>query len=146
MGLISLPVLNKISNSNYWSNIWESSNLFKKYFYLSIFLNKYFNLLFIDYTLSIINQIIVKNKFKKGYFINLNFKKKLLKNFFLGKVWILKYQTWYIITIRLFNTKVLKKKELDLKKKTKKWKNYYYSVNKNLNNKNLNLLNYKNQF
>lgn len=55
MGLISLFVLNKISNLNYWSNIWESFNLFKKYFYLFIFLNKYFNLLFIDYILSIIN-------------------------------------------------------------------------------------------
>lgn len=146
MGLISLPVLNKVSNSNYWNNIWDSSNLFKKYFYLSLFLNKYFNLLFLDYSLNIINSIISKNKLKKGYFLNKFFKNKILKNFFLGKIWILKYQTWYLIIIKLFSTKILKKKEINVKTKVKKWKNYNKYVYNNLNNKNVNFMNYKNKF
>jgi hypothetical protein len=86
MGLVSLPVLNKISDANYFNNIWDSSNLFKKYFYLSLFLNKYFNLLFMDYSLSIINEIVLKNRLKKGFIINNYLKKKILKNFFLGKL------------------------------------------------------------
>ena len=146
MGLISLPVLNKVSSSNYWNNIWDSSNLFKKYFFLSIFLNKYFSLIFTDYSLSIISKIISKVKIKKGYFLNNHFKKKILRNFFLGKIWILKYQTWYLIIVKLFSTKILKKKELDYKKKNKKWKNTYKFVYQNLNKNKTNFLNYKNKF
>jgi hypothetical protein len=92
MGLISLPVLNKISNSNYFNNLWDSSTLFKKYLYLTLFLNKFFNILFTDYTLSVISKLLKQNKTKKGYFYNNRLKKKIVKNFFLGKVWILKYQ------------------------------------------------------
>ena len=147
MGLISLPVLNKVSSSNYWNNIWDSSNLFKKYFYLSLFLNKYFNLIFTDYTLSIVNSIILKSKLKKGYFLNNYLKKKILRNFFLGKIWILKYQTWYLIIVKLFSTKILKKKEINNKRKNKKWKNTYKYIYKNLNNNiGIDFMNYKNKF
>ncbi len=146
MGLVSLPVLNKVSNSNYWNNIWDSSNLFKKYLYLTLFLNKFFNILFIDYTLSMINKIISKNKLKKGYIYYNYLKKKLLKNFFLGKIWILKYQNWFLIIIKIFSNKLLKKKNLNLKKNSKKIINYYKYINFNLNNKNVNFLNYKNKF
>lgn len=146
MGLISLPVLNKVSNSNYWNNIWDSSNLFKRYLYLSIFLNKFFNLLFIDYTLTIINKLLTKNKIKKGYLYYNYLKKKILKNFYLGKVWILKYQSWFIIIIRVFSTKTIKSKKLSFQKKNKKIKSYYSYLNFNINNKNINFLNYKNKF
>jgi hypothetical protein len=147
MGLVSLPVLNKIGNSNYWNNIWDSSNLFKKYFYLSLFLNKYFNLLFTDYSLNIINAIILNHKLKKGYHLDKFIKNKILKSFFLGKIWILKYQGWYLIIIKLFSTKILKKKDFSIKYKNKKWKNYYkYIYNNTFKNKNLNFLNYKNKF
>jgi len=146
MGLISLPVLNKISNSNYWNSIWDSQNLFKKYFYLSLFLNKYFNLLFLDYSLNIINKIVMKTKFKRGYYLNSNLKKKILKNFFLGKVWILKYQKWYLIIIKLFNTNILKKKRVNSFSRNKKWKSLYTFIYKGLNKNKVNFLNYKNKF
>jgi hypothetical protein len=60
--------------------------LFKKYFYLSLFLNKYFNLLFTDYSLNIINAIILNHKLKKGYHLDKFIKNKILKSFFLGKI------------------------------------------------------------
>ena len=146
MGLISLPVLNKISNSNYFNNLWDSSTLFKKYLYLTLFLNKFFNILFTDYTLSIISKLLKKNKIKKGYFYSNHLKKKIIKNFFLGKVWILKYQKWYLVIIKLFSVKLTNSKFPNLKGKTKKLKNYYKYINFNLNNKNINFLNYKHKF
>jgi len=125
MGLISLPVLNKINNSNYWNNIWDSSTLFKRYFYLTIFLNKYFQLIFTDYTLNILNKLILKSKLKKGYFLNNYIKKKLIRNFFLGKILILKYQNWYLIIIKLFSSNILQKKELNNYFKNKKKKKFF---------------------
>lgn len=146
MGLISLPVLNKISNSNYFNNLWDSSTLFKKYLYLTLFLNKFFNVLFTDYTLSIISKLLKKNKVKKGYLYSNYLKKKIIKNFFLGKVWILKYQKWYLIVIKLFSIKPTNLNSLNFKVKSKKLKSYYRYINFNLNNKNINFLNYKNKF
>ena len=146
MGLVSLPVLNKVSTSNYWNNIWDSSSLFKKYFYLTLFLNKFFNILFIDYTLSIINKLITKNKIKKGYLYYNYLKKKIFKNFFLGKIWVLKYQNWFLIIIKIFSIKTFKQKNINFKKKKKKIKNYYKYLNFNISNKHLNFLNYKNKF
>ena len=146
MGLISLPVLNKISNSNYFNNLWDSSTLFKKYLYLTLFLNKFFNILFTDYTLSVISKLLKQNKTKKGYFYNNRLKKKIVKNFFLGKVWILKYQKWYLIIIKLFSVKLINLNASNLKVKTKKLKSYYKYINFNLNNKNINFLNYKHKF
>jgi hypothetical protein len=73
-------------------------------------------------------------------------KKKIVKNFFLGKVWILKYQKWYLIIIKLFSVKLINLNASNLKVKTKKLKSYYKYINFNLNNKNINFLNYKHKF
>jgi hypothetical protein len=52
-----------------------------------------------------------------------------------------------LIVIKLFSTKILKKKDFSIKYKNKKWKNYYkYIYNNTFKNKNLNFLNYKNKF
>ena len=143
MGLISLPVLNKVSYSNYWSNLWDSNLLYKKYFFLSIFLNKYFNLLFIDYTLTFLLNIIKKNKLKKGYYIYSVLKKKIFKNFFLGKVWVLKYQNTYLIIVNLFNTNIINSNYKNNSLSTKKLKNFFgYTYNQIKVNK-TNYLNYK---
>ena len=130
MGLISLPILNKVSYSNYWSNLWDSNLLYKKYFFLSIFLNKYFNLLFIDYTLTFLLNIMKKSNLKKGYYIYSTMKKKFLKNFFLGKVWVLKYQNTFVIVINLFNMNLISssfKKSYNSSKKLKNFFSYSYT-------------------
>lgn len=146
MGLISLPVLNKVSHTNYWSNLWDSNLLFKKYFFLSIFLNKYFNLLFVDYTLTFLLNLIKNNKLKKGYYIYSTLKKKLFKNYFLGKIWILKYQDNYLVVINIFNTNLIQINNRNFYNTSKKWKNYFnYSYNQIKLNK-VNYLNYKYNF
>nr|QLI42447.1 ribosomal protein S3 [Pseudocohnilembus persalinus] len=143
MGLISLPVLNKVSHTNYWSNLWDSNLLFKKYFFLSIFLNKYFNLLFVDYTLTFLLNLIKKNNLKKGYYIYSTLKKKLFKNYFLGKVWVLKYQNSYLVVVNIFNTNLTSVSNKSQSNILKKWKNYFnYSYNQIKLNK-VNYLNYK---
>jgi len=92
MGLISLAYLNKIQNSNYWSNVWDSKLLYKKYLYLSLFLHKYFNIIFSDYMLNILIKHVIQLNLKKGYIFNKPLNKNMFKNFILGKIWILKYQ------------------------------------------------------
>lgn len=146
MGLISLPVLNKISNSNYWNNIWDSSQLFKRYFYLSLFINKFFNLLFLDYSLYLINTIILKKQIKKGYFIENKISKKINKNILLGKIWILKYQKWFIISVKLFSTKIIKKKKKLVRLKYKEKLFFYHQLKNDYSSKKINFMNYKNKF
>lgn len=140
MGLISLPYLNKIQDSNYWNNVWDSKLLYKKYLYLSLFLNKYLSIIFSDYSLNILIKHIININFKKGYLLNSSLKKNFFKNYILGKIWILKYQNWYIIIIKIFslNTNI---KSNTYKKKIKNWTNF----NNNLNFNN-NFLNYKSKF
>lgn len=146
MGLVSLPVLNKVSNSNYWNNLWDSSLLFKKYFYLSLFINKFFNLIFLDYSLKIINKIVLKKQLNKGYYIDNSLNKKLIKNFIIGKIWILKYQKWYIINLRLFTLKSINKKQKNYKLKYKENFFFYKYLKENVNYKKNNFLNYKYKF
>ena len=116
MGLTSLSYLNKIHSFNYWNNVWDSKLLYKKYLYLSLFLNKYFNILFSDHSLNILMRHILFLNIKKGYLLNYFSKKKFFKNYFLGKIWILKYQKYFIIILKIFS---LSSFNFNLKKKTK---------------------------
>jgi len=126
MGLISLSYLNKVQDFNYWNNVWDSKLLYKRYLYLSLFLNKYFNLLFSDYSLNILMRYLIELNIKKGYLLNTSFKKNIFKTYFLGKIWILKYQKWYVIVLKIFS---LLNKNNSIRKKYKKW----VSFNNNLN-------------
>ena len=126
MGLTSLSYLNKIHSFNYWNNVWDSKLLYKKYLYLSLFLNKYFNILFSDHSLNILMKYILVLNTKKGYLLNFYSKKNFFKNYFLGKIWILKYQKQYVIILKIFSMLNINN---NLRKKNKKWFNY----NKNLN-------------
>lgn len=113
MGLVSLPILNKVQDYSYWNNLWDSTDIYKRYFYLVLFINKYFNLLFLDYTLNFINFFIKNLKNLKGYDYNLNLKKKIIQKFFIGKLWILKYQNWFLVIFNLFSVQTLKVFSLD---------------------------------
>ncbi len=139
MGLISLPYLNKIQDSNYWNNVWDSKLLYKKYLYLSLFLYKFLNILFLDYSLNILSKNILTTNIKKGYIFN-NVKNKIKnKKYILGKLWILKYQNWFIVVINIFNISLTDDKKIRNKKKLKNW-----NINSNINY--LNFMNYKNKF
>ena len=140
MGLVSLPFLNKIQDSNYWSNVWDSKIMYKKYLFLSLFLNKFFNIIFSDYSLNILISYIMNLNLKKGYLLNTYIKNKFFKNYLIGKIWILKYQKWFVIILKIFslNTNI---KNLFNKKKSKNW--IYFNSSLNFNK---NFLNYKSKF
>ena len=139
MGLISLSYLNKIQNSNYWNNVWDSKLLYKKYLYLSFFINKYINNIFNDYSIDILINYIINLNLKKGYILNSFLRKKINKNFILGKIWILKYQNWYIIIIKMFTFNF---KNLNLKiNRNKIWLNYRNDLKFSTK-----FMNYKNKF
>jgi len=140
MGLISLPLVNKIQDSNYWSNAWDSKLLYKKYLFLSLFLNKFFNIIFSDYSLNILISYFISLNLKKGYITNSNLKNNFLKSYLLGKVWILKYQKWFIIVIKIFSLENSLKISFK-KKKIKNWVSFNQSLNFNNN-----FLNYKSKF
>lgn len=140
MGLISLPLVNKIQDSNYWSNVWDSKLLYKKYLFLSLFLNKFFNIIFSDYSLNILINCFISLNLKKGYLTNINLKNNFLKSYLLGKIWILKYQKWFIIVIKIFSLENNVKINFR-KKKVKNWVSFNQSLNFNNN-----FLNYKSKF
>lgn len=146
MGLISLPMSNKVSTSNYWENIWDSSLLFKKFFFLTLYLNKFLYTLFFDNVFLIIINNFIKKKYFKGY---KEYKKiQKLNNFFLlGKLWIFKYQTWYILVLNIFNvSNTHKRKKINKKVTTYNFQNYIHKYYNIKNMKQLQFLNYKNIF
>ncbi len=138
MGQTKFKYINRSGYSIYWNNSWESKNNFKKsfinFYFLDIFLNKFFN----D-NLFVKDYFFKKNKsfnFNKNYFSkNILFLKKKyiikkkLKNLkiFNSKIWILNYQNWIIIKIYIYVTKYnyisnIKKKKIIFSKK--KYNNY----------------------
>lgn len=110
MGLKSLPILNKSGISIYWHNIWDSIKLYKKYNLSMYFINDIINYFINEnlYYYCVIN-IKTKNnlyKYKGNKNINddkNNFSK--MKNFYLGKIFILNNQGWLIILINYYVSK-----------------------------------------
>jgi hypothetical protein len=116
MGQTKFKYLNRVGCGIFWNNSWESINNYKKnfinFYFLDLFLNKFFNdnLFIKDYFYKKKNNQCINNKFfyknilflKKKY----NFKKKI-KNIkiFNSKIWILNYQNWVIIKVYVYVTK-----------------------------------------
>lgn len=141
MGLISLAYLNKIRDYNYWNNVWDSKLNYNKYLYLTLFLNKYLNLVFSDFSLNLLIKYINNSNLKRGYLLNSFIKKNFVKSYFIGKIWFFKYQKWVIISIKLFNLGNNITSKHNLRKRNQIWVNY----NKHLNLKK-HTQNYKNKF
>lgn len=60
--------------------------LYKKYIYLSLFLNKYTSVVFVDCALAILINNMVRLNLKKGFLFKSLFKKDYLKKIILGKL------------------------------------------------------------
>lgn len=112
MGLKSLPILNKSGISMYWSNIWDSEKLYKKYSLSFLYLNDviyYFlneNLYY--YCIMKIRSLGEDYRGIRGYkHININKLKKSwnMKNFYLGKILFLKSQGWVIVLVNYFTSR-----------------------------------------
>ena len=132
MGLKSLPYVNKLQDFNYWLYMWDSTLLYKNYLYLSLFLNKFFNILFNDYSLNKLIYHIININFKKGFLLNYQ-KINVLFKYILGKIWIFKYQNWYVVIIKIFNLNGNIKK-LNYKK-FNSWNSYVKKIKFNKNYK-----------
>jgi len=122
MGLTSLVNLNRCGVYSYWTNIWESKALYSRFYIYSMFVYFFFN--FFNDT-DLVTKFIYISKIRK---------RKNIKKFLLGRIWLLKYQNFYIINIMVL-------KNLELLKKNKKFvfKNLYFFYPNNTN-----YLNYKN--
>jgi len=112
MGLKSLPMLNKSGISMYWSNIWDSIKLYKKYslgfLYLNDVLYYFLNENLYYYCIMKIRRLDDDYRGLRGYkHININKLKKSwnMRNFYLGKILFFNNQGWIIILINYFNSK-----------------------------------------
>lgn len=138
MGQTKFKYINRSGYSIYWNNSWESKNNYKKnfinFYFLDIFLNKFFN----D-NLFLKNYFFRKKKiinFNKNFFskniIFLKKKYKIKKRFknlriFNSKIWILNYQNWIVVKTYIYIAKynyintVKKKKIIFFRKKYNKY-------------------------
>jgi hypothetical protein len=98
MGLKSLPMLNKSNVAQYWQNIWNYQLRYNKSFLFSIYIYNFFSLLLNS------KKILLLNKKKEIFFIkDIDKKRKLKKNiiFYFGRSWIMSYDNWVVIFVRL---------------------------------------------
>ena len=112
MGLKSLPILNKSGVSVYWSNIWDSIKLYKKYSFSFYYVNDIIYYFISDNAYYyVIDKIRLKGP---NYKINDNRTRidegrinPLLstRNFYLGKILIFNNQGWVLILINYFITR-----------------------------------------
>lgn len=108
MGLKSLPQVNRSGIYDFWENSWESKFLYKNYFYLTytlqFFFIEMFNFFFFKYLFKI-------KGFRLGYSVFFRKESKVFFKFYFSKVWILKYQNWFVLVTYYYNlTPYLKKK------------------------------------
>jgi len=107
MGLKSLPILNKSGISMYWSNVWDSIKLYKKYnttynLLENIIYNFFIENLYYFCISTKTNMIVFNLKYinKKNDIIYNNNNKKL----YIGRIVFLKYQSWNVIVISYYTT------------------------------------------
>jgi len=129
VGLKSLSRINRSGSYDFWENMWESDILYKQHFFTSYSLKKILS--------ETLNFFFMKYLFKKGFkglgYYNL-YKAEFFFKFlvFFSKVWVLKYQNWFIIFMYYYNlTKFFKKK---IKYKSVRY-NYrsFYKISMNYN-------------
>lgn len=115
MGLKSLPLLNKSGISMYWSNVWDSIKLYKKYslnfLYLHDVIYYFLNENLYYYCIMKIRAIGVDYRGLRGYkHINMNRLRKSwnMRNFYLGKILFYKNQNWVIAVINYFTSRRIK--------------------------------------
>lgn len=104
MGLISLPVLNRLGYVNMWNIMISGKFIYLFYYYYYLILKIFFSLFFIDFFFGFyfkLNKIFLINK-------KLSFLKCV---FYLGEIYLLKFQNWIICYCNFF---ILRK--FDIKK------------------------------
>lgn len=147
MGQPSSPLVNKLGTNLYWSTMWNDKLNYTKKLKEDIFINMFFFLIFKKITTQTpilkINyfQNLLKNSNKfykintKFYFLK-NLKNKISffkknKAAYMGKIWILRFNTWLILLtsyyVPQFTLKVLINKNKNIFTK-KKFQSVYKSI------------------
>lgn len=149
MGLISLPLSNRVGVYQYWDSIWDNKFLYRRFFFYNIFINFFFSNIFNNLIFNIFLKNLKKKQYKKGIFISsYPFKNSICQNY-LGKIWYYIFQNWVVLNLNIYTSgnysiTNIKKKNFSLNffnavsslsydKKIKKIK--WDSVYKNLNYK-----------
>lgn len=115
MGLKSLPLLNKSGISMYWSNVWDSIKLYKKYslnfLYLHDVIYYFLNENLYYYCIMKIRSIGDGYRGLRGYkHVSLSKLRKSwnMRNFYLGKILFYKNQSWVIVVVNYFTSRRIK--------------------------------------
>jgi hypothetical protein len=102
MGLISLPLLNRVGSYQYWNSMWDSNYIYRRYFFCDIFIRKFLLCFFNNIIFNIFFKDLKEKKFKSGFL----FAKRRYKKFnclnYLGKISIYIYHGWVIFNIFIF--------------------------------------------
>lgn len=114
MGLISLPMSNRVGTYTYWNNVWDKSINYTTYLYSDFFLDSFFFIFFKDPAFSHIYIFFNKKikSYKRGY---LHYSKKIGRAssyIYLGRIWLFMYQNWVVIKVALFFTRKEKNKKI----------------------------------
>lgn len=91
---------------NYYKNIYINKYWFNKIYKINNFFNEFY--------LKYYKLLNFKNKLINANFLFYNRIKK--ENIYNGKIWIFKYQNWFILNISFFQSLMLKKKSINKKK------------------------------
>lgn len=114
MAQISIPMSNKVGYSMFWNSMWDNKINYSRGLKEDVYLNKFIPLLFqdkisrkifktIDFNKIDLNKMVLRynlhmkvlNFNKKNFYKYLSEINKV--KYFKSKIWILKYQKWFII-------------------------------------------------
>lgn len=115
MGQSSLPIGNKLGVSMRWDASYDNLINFKKQFLFDVFLKKFFDYIFEDKLIFFFFKFFFKKNLNFFFFSNFFKLKKKRVISYLSKIWVLKYQGWYVVSFYLYVPKVFLKKNLSLK-------------------------------
>ncbi len=96
MGLVSLPILNRLGFSNNWNINISTKFLENNFFFFFYLLNQFFSYFFIDFFFSLFRKTYKKKNFFLFFFRN---------NVIIGQIYLLKFSKWFICYINFFNLK-----------------------------------------
>lgn len=142
MGQTSLPCLNRAGTSAFWNSLWDSKLVYPLYLTKFTYINMFFNSI-LKNKLFFSKFINLKKGFKTPVYFFKNFKalthsttyyKAINRYYFCtSKLWVLKYGSWIILSIYIFDlgNKFSKKKKRikkNIKLLNKKTKTLYNTL------------------
>jgi hypothetical protein len=150
MGQLNLPILNRTGYNMYWGSIWDNCYSYSKEFNKNLFIKNILILLLNDRLLY--RSFFLSKKFNKFFSKkNINFSNFIINDLsefsdiarrtipcFYSRVWYMKYQSWTLISLFIYSTKIQRQKFLN-KKIEKKFKlhfsyyNYLYFLKNDFN-------------